>query len=778
MNKTKESIHVKISAGYFVVLAVIACMGVILLHERQRMQRMERDLTTIRNMQNNIHTAHRYITELAFEGETVVGWDKRDYEKYRAKRLRMDSLLQVLRTRSMDIVQPERIDTLRKLLADKEKHLYHIMQILQKQAIADSILIYQLPSAAKQAASVREVVRKKKGIAGFFGGKEKVRIPPQTDKLHALNDRLTTLREEREHALTVHTDSLAGRNRVLNRQFIELVVTLDRQAQGALADKEYQLSEMRRGSFRLIAYVLAFAMILLLIFYFIIHLDVCRIMRGRKKMEKIIEENRRLLEMRKNIILAVSHDIRGPLGNISNSAELAMDTREKKRRNAYLENIRISCRHILQLVNNLLDIYRMNERKDTRNDVPFRLDRLMERIAEGYLRKSNDKGLLFTTGFSGLETVVMGDADRIEQILDNLLANAVKFTEAGEIRLVAGYENGRLTIEIHDTGIGMSEDVLSRIFHPFERAAQAINSEGFGLGLSITKGLVGLLDGEISVESSVGKGSVFCVSLPLAETDEKERENNRLLTSAMHLPRRVLVVDDDSLQLEVIREMLERNGVSCRACHNAREVVEALREQDYDLILTDVQMPGTDGFGLLKLLRSSNIGNSRTVPVMVMTARGDRKTSHFTEAGFLDCIYKPFSTQELLSFISSVVQKVNEESDAVCFEALTAGISNKPNILELFIRETERCITELQDASQTVDRKRLRETVHRMLPLWEILQADQLLQAYRGILYDDKTDDPAILQETEKIIDRARELIARARNEIAEMKYETENIDS
>lgn len=778
MNKTKESIHVKISAGYFVVLAVIACMAVILLHERRRMQRMERDLTTIRNMQNNIHTAHRHITELAFKGETVVGWDKIDYEKYRAKRLRMDSLLQVLRTRNMDIVQPERIDTLRQLLVDKEKHLYHIMQILQKQAIADSILIYQLPSAAKQAASVREVVRKKKGIAGFFGGKEKVRIPPQTDKLYALNDRLTTLREEREHALAAHTDSLAGRNRVLNRQFIELVVTLDRQAQGALADKEYQLSVMRRGSFRLIAYVLAFAMILLLIFYFIIHLDVCRIMRGRKKMEKIIEENRRLLEMRKNIILAVSHDIRGPLGNISNSAELAMDTREKKRRNAYLENIRISCRHILQLVNNLLNIYRMNERKDTRNDVPFRLDRLMERIAEGYLREGNDKGLLFTTGFSGLETVVMGDADRIEQILDNLLANAVKFTEAGGIRLIAGYENGRLTIEIHDTGIGMSEDVLSRVFHPFERAAQAINSEGFGLGLSITKGLVGLLDGEISVESSVGKGSVFRVILPLAETDEKERENNRLLTNAMHLPRHVLVVDDDSLQLEVIREMLERNGVSCGACHNAREVVEALREQDYDLILTDVQMPGTDGFGLLKLLRSSNIGNSRTVPVMVMTARGDKKTSHFTEAGFLDCIYKPFSTQELLSFISSVVQKVNEESDAVCFEALIAGISDKPNILELFIRESERCITELQDASQTAERKRLRETVHRMLPLWEMLQADQLLQAYRGILYDDKTDDPAILQETEKVVARARELIARARNEIAEMKYETENIDS
>lgn len=778
MNKTKESIYVKILAGYLIVLMVIACMAAILLHERQRMQSMERDLTTIRNTQYNIHTAHRYITELAFEGETVLGWDRKDYEKYQAKRFCMDSLLQVLRTSALDIVQPERIDTLRQLLADKEKHLHRIMEILQKQALADSILIYQLPSVAKQAASVREVVRKKKGIAGFFGKKEIIRIPPQTDKLYALNNRLTTMQKEREHALSVQTDSLAWRNKELNRQFIGLIVTLDAQAQGGLADKEFQLSEMRRSSFRLIAYVLAFAMLLLLIFYFIIHLDIRQIIRGRKKMEKIIEENKMLLEMRKNIILAVSHDIRGPLGNINNSAELAMDTREKKKRNAYLENICISCRHILHLVNNLLDIYRMNEKKESRNDVPFRPDRLMMRIAEGYLRKSNDKGLLFTTGFSGLETVVMGDADRIEQILDNLLANAVKFTEAGEIRFVAGYENGRLTMEVHDTGIGMSEETQSRIFTPFERAAQATNSEGFGLGLSITKGLVSLLDGEISVMSSVGKGSVFRVTLPLAKTDEKERENNRLFTSTMHLPRRVLVVDDDSLQLEVIREMLERNGVFCGACHNAREMVEALREQDYDLVLTDVQMPGTDGFGLLKLLRSSNIRNSRTVPVMVMTARGDKKTSHFTEAGFLDCIYKPFSTQELLSFISAVVRQENEESDVASFKALTSGISNKHKMLELFIRETERSIAELQDASQMTDRKRIRETVHRMSPLWEVLQEDKVLQEYRQILHNEEAGGEVIMQETEKIVARARELIVEARIEIAELKNETKSIDS
>lgn len=771
-------LNVKILFGYFIVLAVIGSMIFIILQEKHQLHKIETDAADNRNIQYDINRAHRFVTELATLGESVINWDTVDYQTYHERKLCTDSLLQKLQQHCRKFIRPEQIDTLRGLLASKEQHLFHIMQTFHKQKKADSLLIHSLPAVTRQVAQPRQITRRKKGIAGWLGKKETIQVAVPTKTLYTLNEQLIEMQVERRHDLESYTDTLRMKNRILNKELVNLISKMDSLTQTAFRQKEQRIEDMRQSSFRLMSYVLAVAIALLFISYLIIQRDLWQREKSRRVLEESIRQNKALLDMRKKIILTISHDIRGPLGNINNSAELAMDTREKKKRNAYLENICISCRHILHLVNNLLDIYRMNERKDTRNDVPFRLDRLMERIAEGYLRKSNDKGLLFTTGFSGLETVVMGDADRIEQILDNLLANAVKFTEAGEIRLVAGYENGRLTMEVHDTGIGMSEDVLSRIFHPFERAAQAINSEGFGLGLSITKGLVGLLDGEISVESSVGKGSVFRVILPLAETDEKERENNRLLTSAMHLPRRVLVVDDDSLQLEVIREMLERNGVSCGACHNAREVVEALREQDYDLILTDVQMPGTDGFGLLKLLRSSNIGNSRTVPVMVMTARGDRKTSHFTEAGFLDCIYKPFSTQELLSFISSVVPKVNEESDAVCFEALTAGINDKPNILELFIRESERCITELQDASQTADRKRLRETVHRMLPLWEMLQTDQLLQAHRGILYDDKTEDPAILQETEKIVARARELIARARNEIAEMKYETENIDS
>ena len=157
---------------------------------------------------------------------------------------------------------------------------------------------------------------------------------------------------------------------------------------------------------------------------------------------------------------------RAPLNVISGSAELAVDTREKKRRNTHLNNIRIVCRHIVHLLNNLLDVYRLNEAKETRNDVPFNLNACWNACL-GFSHVVNNKGILFSHDFTDTDVKLCGDVDRIEQILDNLLSNAVKFTETGTISLNARYNEGKLLLEVKDTGIGMSKDALSRIFRPF-----------------------------------------------------------------------------------------------------------------------------------------------------------------------------------------------------------------------------------------------------------------------------------------------------------------------
>lgn len=241
-----------------------------------------------------------------------------------------------------------------------------------------------------------------------------------------------------------------------------------------------------------------------------------------------------------------------------------------------------------------------------------------KRISDEFSRKAASKGLILYSEHNGSNVTVKGDADKLEQVLANLLTNAIKFTSRGNINFHSEYSDGKLRIEIRDTGIGMDEETLKRIFAPFERAAQNINSEGFGLGLFLTKGLIKVLEGKMDVESEPGKGSVFRLELPLPETDELVEEDKPDCNSITILPKNVLVVDDDPIQLKIAEDMLGRRGIFCTTCMNVHEVVAALENSEYDLVLTDVQMPNTDGFGLLRLLRNSDIGNSRTVPVAVM----------------------------------------------------------------------------------------------------------------------------------------------------------------
>ena len=385
---------------------------------------------------------------------------------------------------------------------------------------------------------------------------------------------------------------------------------------------------------------------------FIFRRDIRRERRAKERLRGVIRENNELLEMRKNIILTVSHDIRGPFGNIANCAELASTTSAKKKRDGYLGDISRSCAHALRLANRLLDVYKTFEQDEPLDEVPFRLAALLDGISDDFRRKANAKALMFEYEREGCGVTVKGDADKLEQVVDNLLSNAVKFTNSGTVRFMAVYANGTSALEISDTGIGMDEETLGRVFRPFERAAQDVNSDGFGLGLAITDRLVKALGGSLGVESELGRGSVFRLKLPLAETDEVVAAVEIPTVTSSVLPRCVLVVDDDCILLKVIEEMLGCNGVECTACRNAREAMEALGKADYDLVLTDVQMPDTDGFGLLKLLRTTDIGCSRTVPVAVMTARGDGDSGVYLQAGFCGCLHKPFSMRQLTAFLS------------------------------------------------------------------------------------------------------------------------------
>lgn len=764
---TNKALHRKIAFSFAFFVLVIVCMAGIVFIERKRLMEIEENTSAARKTHWDIYYAHQYITRLAMLGETVAGWNCSDYDDYHKTTLLVDSILHEISKGNPSCVPSEQIDSLRTLLHTKELHMYLLMRAFHRLSKSDSLLITGLQTINSHA--IDGLVQN--GKSGLFP-------MPQIMELKFLNEDLIRTQEKRMFDFEDGSRRISQDNANINARLLNLIATLDSQVRKEFRNKERNLDEMRETSMNLISIIIVTTCLLLVLAYVLIQRDVRQRIEIQKRLEESLKQNRMLLSMREKVLLTVSHDIRGPLNTITGSAELAQNTRDRKKRNCYITNILDTSRHILKLVNNLLDLSRLNQSKETPNLVPFHLEELLQRIVSLYSQETNKKGLLFRYSFDNLPTAVLNDPDRIEQILDNLISNAIKFTPDGTVCLQASYHHGILLLRVQDTGIGMNQLTIRRVFNPFEKAAPHISAEGFGLGLSIVKGIVNLLGGKISVSSTEGIGSCFEVSIPMSETNLNEEIPSPVRTFSGILPKRVIAIDDDPLQLAVMKEMLERNGVDCITCSTAKDVVKAMREKDYDLLLSDIQMIGTSGFELLDLLRNSTVGNSRTIPVVAMTARGDRGNEVFLKAGFAACIYKPFSSSELISLLSTITTSLPVERKRIDFSAMLSEVSDKKRLLDSFISQSEKDKRELDMALKLKDRKKLREITHRMQPMWELLQMKELLSAYRVLLRDSTTNDDAIQKYTQQIIECTGVLIIEAENEIKRLTNETENTDS
>ena len=764
---TNKALHRKIAFSFAFFVLVIVCMAGIVFIERKRLMEIEENTSAARKTHWDIYYAHQYITRLAMLGETVAGWNCSDYDDYHKTTLLVDSILHEISKGNPSCVPSEQIDSLRTLLHTKELHMYLLMRAFHRLSKSDSLLITGLQTINSHA--IDGLVQN--GKSGLFP-------MPQIMELKFLNEDLIRTQEKRMFDFEDGSRRISQDNTNINTRLLNLIATLDSQVRKEFRNKERNLDEMRQTSMNLISIIIVTTCLLLVLAYVLIQRDVRQRIEIQKRLEESLKQNRMLLSMREKVLLTVSHDIRGPLNTITGSAELAQNTRNRKKRNCYITNILDTSRHILKLVNNLLDLSRLNQSKETPNLVPFHLEELLQRIVSLYSQETNKKGLLFRYSFDNLPTAVLNDPDRIEQILDNLISNAIKFTPDGTVCLQASYHHGILLLRVQDTGIGMNQLTIRRVFNPFEKAAPHISAEGFGLGLSIVKGIVNLLGGKISVSSTEGIGSCFEVSIPMSETNLNEEIPSPVRTFSGILPKRVIAIDDDPLQLAVMKEMLERNGVDCITCSTAKDVVKAMREKDYDLLLSDIQMIGTSGFELLDLLRNSTVGNSRTIPVVAMTARGDRGNEVFLKAGFAACIYKPFSSSELISLLSTITTSLPVERKRIDFSAMLSEVSDKKRLLDSFISQSEKDKRELDMALKLKDRKKLREITHRMQPMWELLRMKELLSAYRVLLRDSTTNDDAIQKYTQQIIECTGVLIIEAENEIKRLTNETENTDS
>ena len=761
-----KKLQLKISALVLTTVAVIASMAAILVHERERIREIEAESTEIRQVRRDINAAHSHITRLATLGESVIGWEEDDSACYHVLRLCTDSLLQAMRTRCAAYVHTSQIDTLRTLLEEKEAHLLHLTEIFARQDVADSLLVNHLPEVALRATRIRTIQQRKKGLAGAFGGKKTVQILPSAKELHQFSDSLIALQQRQTAEMEAYADSLRSRNRALNRELNRLIDDLNTQAQTAFGQRERKISEAQALSVRLFTITISVAIILLFLSYLAIHREIKRNAHERRRREKLIgelqesdEKNKRLIKLRRNLIQNVTHELRTPLTAISGNAELLLNDTEADSRLRYARTIHDAAGRMAGMINSLLVYFRLDSGKETPSVKPFKLCSIAETLKTEFEPLAKNKRLDFKID-NQTDEIVAGDKNRIISICSNLLSNAIKFTKNGTITLSTEYKDSTFTLSILDTGTGMTKEQQQRIFIPFERLGNAVTEEGFGLGLAIVSDTVELLKGNIRVESEPGKGSRFTVSLPLPKAEgteivEKKQGNYDTLSGC-----NILAIDNDLLLLDMLYDMYRQNGVECDTCQSVDELTDLMRTKDYDLLITDLKMPEVNGYEVLELLRTSEIGNSQSIPIAAATAAGYVEEEELKAKGFTAVLSKPYSIDELLAVTERCIKR-NKTSRIDLSPLLAFG--DKRRTLEKLAATTQSDMEEVRKATEAKNIEALDNWVHHLRSSWMLIKAEQPLAALydaihkENITYENvQSAVNAVLAQGKLIVDLAR----------------------
>ena len=747
-------------------MLIIGSMVGIIVYERKRMHNIETEVSEIRQVRRDINIAHRRITRLATLGESVIGWEGADSTRYRILRQHTDSLLQALKPYCRDYVRPAQIDTLCTLLAEKEAHLLHLTEILARQDEADSLLMNHLPEVARRATRVRTVTQKKKGIAGYFGGKKTVQVLPSAKELHEFSDSLITLQQEQTAEMDAYGDSLRSRNRVLNKELNRLIDDLDMQAQDAFAERERKIAEAQAISVRLFTITISAAIVLLFLSYLTIHREMKRNDKEKKQREQLIgelqesdEKNKRLIRLRRNLIQNVTHELRTPLTAISGNAELLLNDTEANSRMRYAQTIHDAAGRMAGMINSLLVYFRLDSGKETPSTKPFKLCSIAETLQTEFVPLADGKHLAFTVE-NHADEIVSGDKNRIISIGSNLLSNAIKFTKNGVIALDADYKDGIFTLSVSDTGTGMTKEQQARIFTPFERLSNAVTEDGFGLGLAIVSDTVKLLKGNITVESKPGKGSRFTVSLPLPKAEGTTATEKTIAKHATLSGGSVLAIDNNGMLLDMMKEMYRQSGVECDTCQSMDELTDLMRTKDYDLLITDLKMPEVNGYDVLELLRTSEIGNSQTIPIIAATAAGYVEEEELIRKGFAAVLYKPYSIDELLAVTERCV-KQNKTSRIDLSPLLAFG--DKRSILEKLATTTQADMDEMRKVAEAKDMEALDNWVHHLRSSWMLIKAEQPLKVLYDVIHRESISDEelsaaigTVLAQGKLIVDLAR----------------------
>ena len=541
--------------------------------------------------------------------------------------------------------------------------------------------------------------------------------------LRVLSDKAKTEYWKKIKQYEKKTQELVKADNELSEQISSLLIRLNQEILDSTITEIEKSEEIIQENTHYSILIGAVTLGLIIIFIILIISDVNKGYRARRAAEEAKRKTEEIMESRHKLLLSVSHDIKTPLSSILGNVELMDKTGNEKE----FSSIQQSADHILNLLTNLLEFSSLEQGKLQVNNETFNLRQLCDETAEMFEPIARHKNLQFIYEPSFEEDcAILSDRLKIKQILSNLISNGVKYTLEGSVTFKARMGRNLIVFDIIDTGVGIPQDKLEEVFKPFVRI-ETYNqfAEGSGYGMSVVKGLVDLLGGEIHIESEVDKGSHFEVRIPVVSVESNIEEKDEV-TDDNKKSLNILVIDDDNTLLSVIDTMLHRLGHQAIPCRSKSDVESAIAQiSDYDYILTDREMGALTGNDILHIFKETDANK----PVILMTGRIEYTNEKAKEEGFDGFLQKPFNLKQLESLFGSVTLSENEEETAFPdFPAFSEMMGNDKeamtDILTVFVQSTANDLVSMNTLIEQSYFVEMQGLCHKMLPMFIQLERD------------------------------------------------------
>ena len=802
-----RTLRLKIITGY-------AILAIVLVFAAQMVYDSTRSLTALNTASERLMERRNIVDSLVYSmldaanaERSVMMGDTRQWQRFSSSLSESQHKAMQLKQLVSDSVKAMRMDTLASLLAAKRDNAMMVLNILADasgdavyarkvhdlQSGRDSVVIH--PNEITSASNRETVYNIVSTRRGFFrrlsdafrrqrsdtiattmqsGRTDSTAMAQGINIADSVAEALADIHHEIKRADTRRQDAIDNRTRSLKLVSIQLAWRTGQMLEDIQSDEHNAMQrainadmQARRSTMMKIAMLalLAIGAAIVLIVY-----TLRDIRRQRRDHERIVEaknETERLMQQRQRLLLTITHDIKAPVASISGFIALLREWVSQPKPVAYLDSIRSSAEHLLQLVGALLDYHQLESGKATTHAVSFNPAQLVSDCAIQARPVANKKNLEVVCSLRpGADRMCQADAFRIRQIMNNLIGNAVKYTDRGTITVSAALNGSQLTMSVADTGSGMTESEQQRIFNAFTRLPDAQGKEGVGLGLSITREAVSMLGGTIRVVSQKGKGSKFTVTLPVtvdtvqsaqpatiagntvpnvadnptpniinpASIAASPAPDMACVKSSSH-PIKVVIVDDDRLQLQLLGEMMARMENICLDIHvtsSADEAIEMIGRLRPQLVFTDIEMPQMSGREMLRRIDRNGI---KTVAI---TAHDQSIYTELRAEGFDACLFKPFNVQTLaatLCQLTGIAPQISVPTaststvrhDDKLFAPLLVFAEGDAEAEQQIIADTRKSIAGylemLKDADDTTS---IAKAAHKAMPLLKMLMPDDV----------------------------------------------------